>query len=111
MPFNSEAKVTARGRRYHLVATDYESVDVGAAPARFTQAKIDASDGVEVYFSAGPVRIFFHGLDPSATVGIEVFDGGFREFGKTGAGLLRAVRSGPTNGTMMAVYFSARDDA
>lgn len=110
MPFNADPKLTAKGRRYHLIPSDYEAVDVGAVPVRLTASKVAASDGVEVYFSSGPVRILLHGADPSASVGIEVFDGGSREFGKSAAALLRAVRSGPTNGTMTAVYFAASDD-
>lgn len=108
--FDTLPASTAKGRRYHLVPSDYEVVAVGAVAVGLTLSKVNASDGVEVYFSSGPVRILMHGTDPTSSVGLEVFDGGSREFSKTPARLLRAIRVGPTNGSMLALYFVASED-
>ncbi len=98
--------ITWTGRRYGLLPSDFEVVTVGATATGLTATKVNASGGVIVYFSAGPQWILLHGPDPTSSVGLEVFEGASIELAPAVALLLRAIRVGPTNGKMRAVYFA-----
>lgn len=76
--------------------TDYEELDVSSNVVQLTAAKADRTkriDVVEVFFSGGPIRVRIDGTDPTAAIGILVYEGTMMRFFNSQMTQLRMIKS------------------
>lgn len=57
------------------VPMDYELVTVGAAAVGFNEAKVEASTVIRIRIEGDSIRVHFHGVDPTDTVGLPYYAG------------------------------------
>ena len=90
---------------------DYEEVTVGAAAIGLTASKLATPSGaryvhsVAIRFAGGPIRIRVDGTDPTAAVGVPVYDTDWLVFDAQSASTLKMIRQGSTNGTARVTYY------
>lgn len=88
---------------------DYEEVTVGASAIGLTANKL-TNDIVEVLLvvSGGPLRTRMDGTDPTAALGIPMFDGQQFWLPYKAAKKAKFIREGATNGTIHATFCDIR---
>lgn len=85
---------------------DYEEVDVGAAAIGLTASKVSTCHAASVRFTGDGVNFRVDGqADPTAAVGIPVYDGDTQVLSRLEAQQLKMIRIGSTNGKARVTYY------
>lgn len=86
-------------------AVDYQELTVDNAVRTLDATKIAASEYVWFQMAGGPIRVTLHGVDPTTSFGIQIFDMEQFESLRRTAAKLRFIREGAVNGTVRAVFY------
>lgn len=85
---------------------DYEEVDVGASAIGLTSSKVSSCHAASIRFTGDGVNFRVDGqADPTASVGIPVYDGDTQVFSRLEANQLKMIRIGSTNGKARVTYY------
>jgi hypothetical protein len=86
---------------------DYEEVDVGGTAVGLTASKVNGCQAARIRFTDGAVSFRVDGqADPTASVGIPVYDGDTQDFSRLEAKQLKMIRiDGAANGKARVTYY------
>jgi len=86
-------------------SVDYEEVTVDDTVRALDTSKLAVSNYVWLQAATATMRMTLHGVDPTASFGIRLFDGEQFETVIKTASKLRFIREGASNGLVRAVYY------
>ena len=89
---------------------DYEEVTVATAAIGLDATKVANVFATVVKFEAGPVRIRVDGTDPTATVGIPMYDGDYHVLNRQESKLLKMIRTGADSGKAYVTYYELKKE-